>query len=141
MLPSSGRRARLLAHLRAALARAAGRDETDAERIDEDAGLFDLGLDSAAGVALVAELERDLDLALEPTLIYEHATLATLSDRLSGLLFPPDAAPAAGPGPSQSAPSPLASDRRAPEGARDVPASDDDDEAMRALEALLASDP
>jgi len=139
--PPAVRRARLLAHLRAALARAAGRDETGAEGIDEDAGLFDLGLDSAAGVALVAELERDLDLALEPTLIYEHATLATLSDRLSGLLFPPDAAPAAGPGPSQSAPSPLASDRRAPEGARDVPASDDDDEAMRALEALLASDP
>ncbi|SFH83953.1 AMP-binding protein [Albimonas pacifica] len=134
--PPAVRRARLLAHLRAALARATGDDAA----IAEDVGLFDLGLDSAGGVALVAGLERDLDLALDATLIYEHATLATLGDHLLGRLFPPDAPPS-GAGPGQSAHAPLASENRAPQGARDVPASDDDDEAMRALEALLASDP
>jgi acyl carrier protein len=110
--PPALRRRKLLAHLRGALAQAAGgnADVSDGRRF------FDMGLDSVGGVTLVAELERGLDLVLDPTLIYEHPTPAALADHLLARLF--DAAEM----------------RRA---AGTATTADAD---MRALEALLASD-
>lgn len=84
--PPPLRRARLLAHLRQAL-----RDTTDG-RADpaDDRRFFDMGLDSASGVALIGGLERALDLSLDATLIYEHATPAALADHLLARLFIPE---------------------------------------------------
>lgn len=82
--PQPLRRSRLLAHLRAALAQPTGRDD-----IADDQRFFDIGLDSVSGVALVGDLERALDLRLDATLIYEHATPAALADHLLAQLFAP----------------------------------------------------
>ncbi len=72
------RRARLLAHLRQALA-----DATEGRAAAaDDRAFFDMGLDSASGLALIGALEQALDLPLDATLIYEHTTPAALADHL-----------------------------------------------------------
>lgn len=85
-VPKPLRRARLLAHLRDHLQQAT---PAGAE-IAEDRGFFDMGLDSASGVALVAALEQALDLSLDSTVIYEHATPGALADHLLARLFDPE---------------------------------------------------
>lgn len=47
---------------------------------------FELGLDSLALVNLGTTLEKELGLALSPTLIFEHPDIDTLTDHLTGLL-------------------------------------------------------
>lgn len=55
------------------------------EAIDQQAPFAELGLDSRSAVALVAALEDHLGGAtLDPTLLWQHPTIAALSDRLSG---------------------------------------------------------
>jgi acyl-CoA synthetase (AMP-forming)/AMP-acid ligase II/acyl carrier protein len=52
-----------------------------------DAGFFDLGLDSLALVNFGAILERELGLRPEPTLLFEHPTLAALAAHLTASLL------------------------------------------------------
>lgn len=82
--PLALRRPRLIAHLRQALA--AHAPQPDGALPDPGARFFEMGLDSVAGVALVAELEAALDLPLEATLLYENPTIAALADHLLGRL-------------------------------------------------------
>ncbi len=78
-----------------------------------DVGFFDLGLDSVAVVNFGAILERELGLRPEPTLMFEHPTLAALAAHLaSSLLTDP---PSAQPEPAAKPASP--NDARSPEGA------------------------
>lgn len=76
--PAPLRRSRLLAHLRQALADATHGRAAPAD----DRPFFDMGVDSASGLALIGGLEQALDLPLEATLIYEHTTPAALADHL-----------------------------------------------------------
>ncbi|AVH44107.1 AMP-binding protein [Agrobacterium tumefaciens] len=77
---------------------------------DISAGFFDLGLDSVALVNIGATVERELGVHIRPTLIFEHPTIAALSDHLHSLLEGerPEAATTqdnvpddAGPGPAE----------------------------------------
>ena len=78
------RRPRLIAHLRQA--RAAHAPQPGGALPDPGARFFEMGLDSVAGVALVAEIEGALDLPLEATLLDENPTIAALADHLLGRL-------------------------------------------------------
>ena len=56
-----------------------------AEAIHRQAPFAELGLDSRSAVALVAALEDHLGgAALDPTLLWQHPTIAALADFLSG---------------------------------------------------------
>jgi acyl carrier protein len=46
-----------------------------AASIDPDGAIADLGLDSAAAVSMVLELETKLGRELDPALLFEHGTL------------------------------------------------------------------
>lgn len=72
---------RLLQHEVALLARMGEGDLPDVF-----VGFFDLGLDSVAIVNIGATIERELGLPIRPTLIFEHPTIAALSDHLGGLV-------------------------------------------------------
>lgn len=63
----------------------------DGKSISPKMRFFDVGLDSVAGVQFAADLEKRLNLALDPTLIYEHPTLDALVPRLIAELFQSDA--------------------------------------------------
>lgn len=110
-LPPALQRGHVLGRLRAELERAGATGIADNERF------FDLGLDSVSGVALVARLETQTGLSLDPTVIYEFPTPEALADHLLDRLTPP---------------TPLT----APPDDQTRPATDDD---IRALQALLAS--
>lgn len=56
---------------------------TDINQVDVEAPFFDQGLSSAGVVALIAALARDAKIQLSPALLFEHATIATLSDYLA----------------------------------------------------------
>lgn len=127
--PGPLRRALLLTFLRERLCEALGDTSGKPATLSEGRRFFDMGLDSATGVALVAALEQALDLALDPSVIYEFPTPATLADHLLARLFPD-----ANADPSQPAPMPpAAAPKETPE---DTP-----DTMMQALESLLAADP
>lgn len=81
-MPPPLRRARLLAHIRDRLAAMLGHSGA----ID-DTRFFELGLDSASSVALVAVLERETGLQIEPAVIYEFPTPSALADHLLSRLF------------------------------------------------------
>lgn len=92
-VPKPLRRSRLMGYLRDQLAATTGATG----EIEDATRFFDLGLESASGVALIAALSHELDLRLEAALIYEHPTPAALCDHLLELLFAPHpvSAPAA----------------------------------------------
>jgi acyl carrier protein len=56
------------------------------ERIDPDAKLTRVGLDSATSVHLMVALEEWLDIELAPELVFEQPTLRKLSEHIAGLL-------------------------------------------------------
>ncbi|WP_035951409.1 acyl carrier protein [Parafrankia sp. EUN1f] len=70
----------------------------DPAEIDIDQPLVDLGLSSRDAVAMTSDLEDLLDTALEPTLLWQHTTLAALARRLAAPA--PAAAPAPPPQPA-----------------------------------------
>lgn len=84
---------------------------------DAHTGFFDLGLDSVALVSFAAVLERELDVELGPTVIFEYPTISALADHLAATLVSAvqnqrpapvaDAQPVARP---HAAPSPMASE-------------------------------
>jgi acyl carrier protein len=50
-----------------------------ANKIDPDAEIADFGLDSAAAVAMVLDLETKLGQELDPAILFEHGTLRKLA--------------------------------------------------------------
>jgi len=54
------------------------------EEIDLHTPFSDFGLDSVAGLQLTGDLEGVVGRALEPTLLYEYPTIATLARHLGG---------------------------------------------------------
>jgi acyl carrier protein len=115
-LPRCRREDMLLRRMQEELAKLAGLP--DGQLPPADVGFFDLGLDSAAVVNFGAILERELGLAPEPTLMFEHPTLAALAGHLAANTL--DTSPA---------PQPLA-----------TPATQDAEEEKRDLSAALAAE-
>ncbi|MGW3496799.1 SDR family NAD(P)-dependent oxidoreductase [Streptomyces sp. NPDC001020] len=83
------RRALLGDHVAHRVAEALG--IADPRRVDREAGLFDLGLDSMSAVGLAQRLGRDLDAygELPATTVFDHPSVAALTVYLAGL--PPTA--------------------------------------------------
>ncbi|MEM8570016.1 MAG: AMP-binding protein [Pseudomonadota bacterium] len=81
-LPKPLQRKALMEHLRKKLRQAIGEDET----LSESQKFFELGLDSAKGMALVASLEHDLGIEIDETVLYEYPDLASLCDYLLGAI-------------------------------------------------------
>lgn len=52
--------------------------------IDVEARLDRYGIDSAAAIGLTDELEQQLGVPLDPTLLYEYPTIRSLSGFLTG---------------------------------------------------------
>jgi acyl carrier protein len=98
-----------------------------------EAGFFDLGLDSVAVVSFGALLERELGLRPEPTLMFEHPTLAALAAHLFATLL--DDAPAPRPASSKRA-VPAFKEHREADGLHAALAAE-----MAALRRLLDADP
>jgi glycine C-acetyltransferase len=55
------------------------------DRIDYDASLFELGVDSLGAATIAGELEQALDKTLNPEVLYELETINELADYLEGL--------------------------------------------------------
>lgn len=56
------------------------------DSVDPDANLADVGLDSVYAFSLCGEIEDTLDVAVEPTLIWEVENLMDLTDRIVDLV-------------------------------------------------------
>lgn len=54
-----------------------------ADSIDPDAEFDSFGLDSAMAVAMILELEENLDEEVSPSLLFDHPTIRSLSEHLS----------------------------------------------------------
>ena len=70
----------------------------DIDRIDYDASLFELGVNSMGAATIAGELEQALDKTLNPEVLYELETINELADYVEGLPLAPArqvAAPAA----------------------------------------------
>ncbi|CAN93348.1 polyketide synthase [Sorangium cellulosum So ce56] len=91
----------LTGRLRASLARALCTDEAD---LDQDAVFNDLGLDSVIGVEWARSIERELDVPLTASTLYDHPTLTRLSAHVSGLMTSARADLRAAPGPAPEVP-------------------------------------
>ncbi len=50
--------------------------------VDPDAEIADFGFDSAAAVAMVLGLEKNLGRELDPSILFEHRTLRNLAEAL-----------------------------------------------------------
>ncbi|MEP2639447.1 AMP-binding protein [Roseobacter sp.] len=87
--PRPVRRSRLLTHICDQLANATGAQT----KVDPQVGFFELGVDSAGSLTLVAALEHALDVPLDATVIYAHPTPASLCDHVMALLSGPMPAP------------------------------------------------
>jgi NAD(P)-dependent dehydrogenase (short-subunit alcohol dehydrogenase family)/acyl carrier protein len=91
-VPSGGRGAVLLQHVRARAAAVLGFAEGE---LDAHRSLFTVGMDSLTALELRAQLERDLQRALPATLLLEHPSAAALARHLHAVLDPqPAGAPA-----------------------------------------------
>lgn len=94
---------------------------------DASVGFFDLGLDSVALVNFGATVERELEVQIKQTLIFEHPTINTLTDHLLGLVRAAETpAPEPVAKPSTEAPKPIS-------GSGTISAE------LEALKALLAT--
>ncbi|WP_246666058.1 AMP-binding protein [Aquamicrobium sp. LC103] len=88
VLPKARRAGVLRDRLRTEVSRLAGLSA--GEVVSDDAGFFDLGLDSVAVVEIGAILERELGFEVEPTVMFEHPTLSRLVDYLIDNLGRPE---------------------------------------------------
>ncbi|HEY0992742.1 MAG TPA: SDR family NAD(P)-dependent oxidoreductase, partial [Kofleriaceae bacterium] len=91
-LPSEARGGRLADHITTQIANVMR--VPSADTIDRRAGLLDLGVDSLMALELKNRLQRDLEVRLEPTLVFNHPTIERLTAYLSSLLFGEQARPA-----------------------------------------------
>lgn len=53
--------------------------------LDRDRRFDKMGLDSASAVALVGDIEDQLGIEIDPTLPYDHPTIASLAGKLAEL--------------------------------------------------------
>jgi acyl carrier protein len=83
--PAAGRMDLLLDAIRGEIARVLGLQSIDA--VDVDSRLFDLGIDSIMALELKTRLEREFDLRLPSTLLFDHPTPSLLAAYLSAELF------------------------------------------------------
>lgn len=60
--------------------RVAGMLDVDPADLDADLPLADLGLSSLQAVELAGDLEDRLGRAVDPTVVYDHPTIAALAD-------------------------------------------------------------
>jgi len=58
--------------------------DLDPAAIDVEARFDRYGIDSAAAISLTEELEQELGVPLEPTVLYDHPTIRSLSGFLTG---------------------------------------------------------
>ena len=61
----------------------AKRLRTDPRQIDREAPLADFGMDSLVAIRVTSDLEKYLEIQLEPTLLWEHANIASLVSYLA----------------------------------------------------------
>jgi acyl carrier protein len=61
----------------------------NAEDIDPDTPLADYGLDSLYALAVVAEIEDHLEIAVEATILWDHPSVAALTTALAATLEAP----------------------------------------------------
>ncbi|MET9643189.1 SDR family NAD(P)-dependent oxidoreductase [Streptomyces syringium] len=73
---------------------------------DEEAGFYELGLDSTGLLGIAADLERAYGTDFSPTLLFEHNTFASLVEHLGEYRLPDDA-PAVTPAPPAEAAAPV----------------------------------
>ena len=100
----------------------------DPDQIDEQQGLFDMGMDSLMSVELKTRLEKSVGRRLPTTLTFNYPSVTALAEFLEAELFPASQnAPAAPPAPSSAGPASAAAGGR-----------DEDDMTEEELEALLA---
>ena len=93
--PAADRRALLAEHILASAATVIGL--APGERLDPQAGFFQLGMDSLMSVTLQRNLSASLGIELPASFIYENPTIASLTDALCERMGC-EAAPAARPG-------------------------------------------
>ncbi|MEU5881413.1 acyl carrier protein [Spirillospora sp. NPDC047279] len=60
--------------------------DRDAAEVDADAKFADLGLDSVYSMILCGDVEERYGLEVEPTITWDHPTVALLAGHLSGEL-------------------------------------------------------
>lgn len=77
---AEGRREMLAEHIVTAVSEVIGLPPT--ERLDPEAGFFQLGMDSLMSVTLQRRLSASLGIALPAALIYEYPTISSLTDAL-----------------------------------------------------------
>ena len=65
------------------------------DQLEEDAGFFQLGMDSIMAVKLRGRLETDMGRSFPPSLAFEYPNVQALADYLASLLAPADQALAA----------------------------------------------
>ena len=56
--------------------------QADVSAIKDDVDFVKLGLDSSSAAALVGDLEDWMGIEIDTTLIYEHTSIETLSEKL-----------------------------------------------------------
>ncbi len=88
---ASDGRALLISHLRSEIAKVLG--ITNVEQIELRDRLFDLGLDSLMAIELKNRLEANLELTLQPTLLFDHPTLEALGGYLAEEILGPETTP------------------------------------------------
>ncbi|HLF25326.1 MAG TPA: type I polyketide synthase [Anaerolineae bacterium] len=98
---AADRRAVVVAHVRAQVAKVLG---LDAARIDDQQGLFEMGMDSLMSVELKSRLEAGVGQSLPSTLTFNYASVGALTDYLLSRFAPQATAPAAEPVASMAAP-------------------------------------
>ena len=100
---AAGRAALLIEFLRGEAARVL---RIAVDRLDADAPLTGLGMDSLMGLELRNRIEAALGVTAPATLLWTYPTLAALAGHLAGLFAPAEAAPTSAPEPDE----PLAED-------------------------------
>ena len=54
--------------------------------IDDKTAFFDYGLDSAAGIVLLMELNEFFDITLDPGMLWDYPTISALSEYIAQIL-------------------------------------------------------
>lgn len=87
-LPVQERQNRLKSHVQELVGSVLG--YTTAQTVDENAGLFDVGIDSLTGIELIGQLQKSLGCSLPSTLIFKYPTVASLAHFLNKEFFSPE---------------------------------------------------
>jgi acyl transferase domain-containing protein/acyl-CoA synthetase (AMP-forming)/AMP-acid ligase II/acyl carrier protein/NAD(P)-dependent dehydrogenase (short-subunit alcohol dehydrogenase family) len=80
-LPLRERYGRLKSHVHELVRKVLGYPSSEA--LDDQTGLFDIGIDSVTSIELIRQLQNSLGCSLPPTLIFKYPTIANLLDYLS----------------------------------------------------------